>query len=153
MCEAGAVKVARNDEEYQSIKTEYDEDIMTTEELFQDRYGASIVDEKHNLDLDSLDRLIKDSNKALLIEFYNSDTAGCLINSIPIKEIIDTINMPISYRKIDVSNVSLLNKYDISELPSLIVIENNNIIFKYTGFTNNSEKDKLLNELKTKFKK
>ena len=33
-CEAGAVKVARNEAEAQKIKTEYDEDIMTIEELF-----------------------------------------------------------------------------------------------------------------------
>ena len=34
-CEAGAVKVYRTDEEYARLKTEYDEDVMTEEELFQ----------------------------------------------------------------------------------------------------------------------
>lgn len=61
-CEAGAVKVARNEEEYNQIKTENDEDIMTIEELFQDRFGASIVLDKYSLELSSLDDLIKDSN-------------------------------------------------------------------------------------------
>lgn len=123
ICEAGAVKVFRNEEELLKLKTEYDEDAMTTEKLFQDRYGACLVDETFGLDLSNLDKLIIDSNKVLLIEFYNEDEASCLINSIPIKEIIEHIPKEVSYRKIEVKDVEIIKKYGIDSLPSLIIIE------------------------------
>jgi len=151
-CEAGAVKVARTDEEYQQIKTEYDEDIMTTEELFQDRYGAAIVDEKYDLDLINLEQLTKDSSKPLLIEFYNIDESRCLINSIPINDIIQAINLPISYRKINVLDIDLLKIYNIDTLPSLLVISNKEIIYKYIGFLDDIEKSKLLDDMRKELK-
>jgi Fe-S-cluster-containing hydrogenase components 1 len=148
-CEAGAVKVARNEEEYQKIKTEYDEDIMTVENLFQDRYGASIIEGTYSLDITNLEQLNMDSNKLLLIEFYNEEEARCLVNSIPINEIISVINKPLSYRKINLTDLELLKKYEINELPSLLMFEKGEIIFKYEGFVDVKEKEKLLNEIKT----
>ncbi len=96
---------------------------MTTEKLFQDRYGACLVDETFGLDLSNLDKLIIDSNKVLLIEFYNEDEASCLINSIPIKEIVEHIPKEVSYRKIEVKDVEIIKKYGVDSLPSLIIIE------------------------------
>ena len=147
-CEAGAVKVARTEEEYQNLKTEYDEDIMSIEELFQDRFGASIVDEKYSLGLDELHQLTKDSNKLLLVEFYNDDQANCLINSIPINEIVMEIKAPISYRKINVGDVNLLNQYDINALPTLVIFSKGKVIFKYCGFLDVAAKEKMLEKLK-----
>lgn len=150
-CEAGAVKVARSKEEYNKIKTEYDEDVMTIKELFQDRYGASPVNENYTLELNDLHQLIKDSNKTLLIEFYNDDEARCLINSIPINDFIKTINIPISYRKINVSDVSTIKEYSIDILPSFLVIADEKIVFAHNGFVDSKNKEKLLNKLKDKF--
>jgi NAD-dependent dihydropyrimidine dehydrogenase PreA subunit len=151
-CEAGAVKVARTYEEYQEIKNEYDEDIMTIEKLFQDRFGASLVDEKYSLKLKNLDDLIRNAEKSLLIEFYNQDEARCLINSIPIKEIQEAINSPCSYRKINISNIDEVKKYNVDGLPALIYISNKKgIVKKYIGFVDVSEKknylDKIHNDL------
>ena len=96
---------------------------MTTKKLFQDRYGACLVDETFGLDLSDLDKLSSDSNKVLLIEFYNEDEASCLINSIPIKEIIEHIPKEVSYRKIEVKDTEIIKKYGVDSLPSLIIIE------------------------------
>ena len=147
-CEAGAVKVARDEEEYQKIKTEYDEDIMTVEELFQDRYGASIVEEKYSLDFNQLNQLIKDSNKLLLIEFYNDDESRCLINSILINEIIEIIDSPVSYRKINITDINMLKQYDIKTLPSLLILSNEKLIFKYDDFLDVENKEELFEKLK-----
>lgn len=147
-CEAGAVKVARSDEEYQKIKSEYDEDIMTVEKLFQDRFGASLIDEKYALEPEDLEDLIKDTEKSLLIEFYNQDEAKCLINSIPISEIQEAIGIPCSYRKINVSNLKGLEKYNITELPSLILISNKTEkIQSYTGFVDIKDKTHFLSKI------
>lgn len=146
-CEAGAVKVATSDEEYNKIKKDYECDLMSIEELFQDRYGASIVDEKYNLEIKDLDKLLKDSNKHLLIEFFNDEDSSCLVNSIPVNEIVKKINVPVSYRKISVTNIDEVSKYGINELPSLLIYKNGKEIFRHEGFTFFFEKDKLLKEL------
>jgi len=146
-CEAGAVKVATNDEEYNKIKNEYECDLMSVEELFQDRYGASIVDDKYSLDIEDLEQLLKDSNKHLLIDFFNDDDSSCLVNSIPINEIMKKINVPVSYRKINVTDINEVSKYGINELPSLLIYNNGEEVFKHEGFVYFFEKDKLLKEL------
>lgn len=147
-CEAGAVKVARDEEEYQKIKTEYDEDIMTVEELFQDRYGATLIAEKYALDLVDLKDVVENSNKILLVEFYNEEEAKCLINSIPVKEIIDSISYPVSYRKVNISDIRDLKEYEIKELPALLIIENGKVIYKWEQFVNINEKEILLKNIK-----
>lgn len=146
-CEAGAVKVARNDEEYNRIKKEYDEDIRTVEELFVDRYGAASINSDYLIDINKLDTLIGDANKTLLIEFINEEESKCLVNSIPVKEILDNFKEDVSYRKCDVDD-SVLEKYNISELPSLLIYKNNKVVGKYEGFCNINDKDKLLNYIK-----
>ncbi len=146
-CEAGAVKVYRNEEEYAKLKTEYDKDIMTIEELFQDRYGASSIEEKYRLQLEDLDQLIKDANVPLLIEFYDEDRATCLINSIPIEEIMGKIDMPVSYRKIEVKDASLLTSYEIDDLPALLIIEKGHTIFRHIGPVDYKEKTSFFDEL------
>lgn len=150
-CEAGAVKVARDDEEYSKIKTEYDDDMMTKEELFQDRYGASIVDERFALDISDLEELIKNSNKQLLVEFYNDDEAKCLINSIKIEKIINKIGLKISYRKINLASVQQLKKYGVTTLPALVIIDNGRVVFNYNGFVDAKNEELILNKL-DKFK-
>ena len=147
-CEAGAVKVARDEEEYQKIKTDYDEDIMTVEELFQDRYGATLVEEKYALDLGDLKEVVENSNKPLLIEFYSEEEAKCLINSIPVKEIIDSISYPVSYRKVNISNVNDLKEFGIEVLPALLIIENGKVIYKWEQFVKVTEKEMLLKDIK-----
>lgn len=151
-CEAGAVKVFRTEEEYEKIKTEYDEDAMTTEELFQDRYGASSIDEKYLLAIDELDDLIKTSNKPLLIEFYCEEEATCLINSIPIKEIVSAIPMDVSYRKVETTSDRLPKSYDISILPALVLLEKNAVLFKREGFVKIDDKTVLLEGLNSLIK-
>lgn len=147
-CEAGAVKVFRNEEEYHKLKTEYDEDAMTIENLFQDRYGAVSIDEKYTYDIENLDTLIDEANKPLLIEFYNEDEATCLINSIPIKEILETIVLQVSYRKVEIKDPEKIIKYGLTNTPSFVIINNKEIIFKQDGFVNVKDKAKLIDKLK-----
>ncbi|MDD3187547.1 MAG: 4Fe-4S binding protein [Bacilli bacterium] len=146
-CEAGAIKVARTEEEYNKIKQEYDTYAMTIKELFQDRYGASIIDEKYSLELDKLDQLLTDSNKPLLIEFYNNEESMCLINSIPIKDIIKSLKLNVSYRKINIPDVDAIAKYGVTELPSLLVFNKDEIIYKQCGFVNIKNKEQILKQI------
>lgn len=122
-CEAGAVKVYRNEEEYKKLKTEYDDDAMTVEELFQDRFGAVSVDPKYKCDVKELDNLIADANKPLLIEFYNENEATCLVNSVPIRKILEALENKVSYRKIVVKDLLQIDKFSIIELLALILID------------------------------
>lgn len=145
-CEAGAVKVSRSDEEYNKIKKEYDEDIRTVEQLFVDRYGAASIDEKYLVEINNLEKIIDDANRTLLIELYNEEESNCLINSIPIGEIINKIG-DVSYRKCNVNNIDEINKYNIKELPTLLLIKDNKIINKYEGFCNIKDKEDLFKKI------
>lgn len=148
-CEAGAVKVYRNEEEYKKLKTEYDDDAMTVEELFQDRFGAVSVDPKYKCDVKELDNLIADANKPLLIEFYNENEATCLVNSVPIRKILEALENKVSYRKIVVKDLLQIDKFSIIELPALILIDKKEIVYKREGFVNAQDENDLLDEIKT----
>ncbi len=147
-CEAGAVKVFRTEEERAALQTEYDEDVMSIEELFQDRYGATSIDSKFKITSSELQELIKDTNKALLVEFYDEDEASCLINSIPIKEIVENIDEPVSYRKVEKPDSSILKAYEISQLPALVIIEKGKVTFEFIGTLNIIDKEKLFLQLR-----
>ena len=83
----------------------------------------------------------------MLIEFYTEDEAQCLINSIPIKEIIGAINVPVSYRKVEVIDPKTIVKYEINVLPALLIIKEGKTIFKYEGFVKEKEKTSLLDKM------
>lgn len=150
-CPAGAVKVARNEEEYQRIKKEYHEDIRTEEELFVDRYGAAPINEDYLFDIELLEELILDSNRPLLVELFKDDeTIHCLIQSIPISEIINELNNNATYRKVEVIDNGQLGKYNIKTCPSLLLVENGKVIKTFEGFCHIKEKEKLLEYFKNK---
>ena len=149
-CLAGAVKVSRDQAEYEKIKGEYDSDIMTVEKLFVDRYGAAIINEDYLLDVDKINDLISSANKSLLIEIYNEEESNCLINSVPISEIIDVIKDEVTYRKVNINGISeikniiLLNK--IKKLPVLCFVRNGNLLIDYQGLCDISDKQQLIDK-------
>jgi len=147
-CLAGAVKVSRDQLEYEKIKGEYDSDIMTVAELFVDRYGAAIINEDYSLDVDKIDDLIANANKSLLIEFYIEDEANCLINSVPISEVIGVIKEDVTYRKVNINGISeikdVISLNKIKKLPALCLIKNGDLLIDYQGLCDISDKKQLI---------
>lgn len=151
-CMVSAIKVARTKEEYEKIKQEIEDDPRTTNDLFVDRYGATPIDNAMIGYEEELDMKINNSTRSLIIELYKEDSIMCLLKSIPIKEIANCFDEGTRYRKIELTSDKILKKYHIKELPALLFFNNEKLVGKIEGYIEDSDKEKLINQIQ-KFKK
>ena len=77
------------------------------------------------------------------IEIYDAENVECLLKSIPLKEITQDMPKDTRYYKINYTD-SLLKKYDIKTLPSLLLFKNKKQIGKIEGYYPTDEKEKFL---------
>jgi NAD-dependent dihydropyrimidine dehydrogenase PreA subunit len=130
-CSVGAIRVARNDQEYKKIKKEFDEDPRKVSDLFVDRYGAQTIQQAFLIPDNRFSIEVLESNKLTVVEFFNNNSIKCLLNSIPIKDLFKDFD--IKYRRLVVKDDSLLKKYEIKELPSLLFFNNGKLVGKIEG--------------------
>lgn len=136
--------VAKTDEEYKKIKKEIDEDPRTTKDLFVDRYGAVAISDFFKIELtDIKDKTGKDC--ITLIEIYNPDVAECLLKSIPIKEL--TKNLPKDTLFYKAESDEIIDEYEMSDLPSLLVFKNGKLLGHIDGYYTTDEKEEVISEL------
>ncbi len=140
-CAVGAIRVARNEEEYRKIKMEFDEDPRKASDLFVDRYGAMPIHPAFLTDEKNFDRDILESTKMVILELFNDDSIECLIKSIPIKELFK--GMDVKYRKMGTEDKSLLKKYKIKKFPSLLFFKDGKLIGEIQGYYNIDKKKEL----------
>ncbi len=141
-CPMEAIFLAKSDEEYNQIKKEIDEDKRTRKDLFVDRYGAMPLMEAFMADEESMKDKIERDNLTF-IEIYDAENVECLLKSIPLKEITQDMPKDTRYYKINYTD-SLLKKYDIKTLPSLLLFKNKKQIGKIEGYYPTDEKEKFL---------
>lgn len=143
-CPIGAISVAHTEEEYNEKKKEIDEDPRTTKDLFVDRYGAAPLSEFFMISEEELNNKLNEG--ITLVEFYEDNSIECLIKSIPIKEI--TANMPkdTMFYKIELED-DKKNKYNIKELPALLIFKNKELLGKIDGYYRTSEKDEFIEKI------
>ncbi len=140
-CPIGAIMVARTDEEYKQIKEEINSDPRTTKDLFVDRYGAAPLSEFFMIDPSDLDD--KANNDCItLIECYNDDSIQCLLKSIPIKELTKDLPKDTLFYKVE-ADEKVIDKYELNELPSLLIFGKNNLLGKIEGYYTSDDKDNL----------
>lgn len=144
-CPIGAIKVARNQEQYEKIKEEIDDDPRTIKDLFVDRYGAVPLSEFFTIDFNEITQKGKNSN-LMLVECYNDDSIQCLLKSIPIKELTKTLPKDTLFFKVEVTSEDI-KKNNITELPSLLIYKNNIMIGKIDGYYEEEQKDDLINKI------
>ncbi len=144
-CPIGAIMVARTDEEYDKLKEEIDNDTRTTKDLFVDRYGATPLSEFFMIE--SVDIENKVNNDGItLIELYNDDSIQCLLKSIAIKDLTKDLPKDTLFYKAEATD-NILEKYNVNELPSLLVFKKGKILGNIDGYYTVDEKEKLLSEL------
>jgi NAD-dependent dihydropyrimidine dehydrogenase PreA subunit len=146
-CMVGAIKVARNETEYQKIKEEIKKDPRKATDLFTDRYGAETINEAYTID--DFNLAVIESNGLMSVEFSSPDSIQCLIQSIPIKELFDGIN--IKYRRQIIENSDnneLVKRYKIKEFPSLLFFKNGKLIGKIEDYYEYGQKDELIRKIK-----
>ena len=144
-CPIGAIKVAKDEKEYEILKKQIEEDPRKTKDLFVDRYGATPLSEFFMLDSEEVANKINSKN-IVLIEFYNDDSIQCLLKSIPIKELLKDFPDSTQFYKVEISE-ALTNKYKIKELPALVAFESGKMMGKIEGYIDEDNKEKLMNEI------
>jgi NAD-dependent dihydropyrimidine dehydrogenase PreA subunit len=150
-CPVNAIRVAKDEKEYKKIKKEIDEDPRKVSDLFIDRYGAASVSPAFLISPDKFEVQILESNKPAVVEFFKNSSIKCLLYSIPIKELL---NIDVKYRKVDLSNDdSLLKKYRIEQIPSLLFFNNGKLIGKIEGYYKTGSEDELKKKIGSIIKK
>lgn len=143
-CPIGAISVAHTEEEYEKKKQEIDNDPRTTKDLFVDRYGAAPLSEFFMIEEDEMDKKI--SEGITLIECYEDDSIQCLLKSIPIKDITSDMPKDTMFYKIDAGE-KLRKKYDITELPSLLIFKNKKYLGKVDGYYIADNKEEFIEKI------
>ena len=144
-CPIGAIKVAKDEKEYEILKKQIEEDPRRTKDLFVDRYGATPLSEFFMLESEEVANKINSKN-IVLIEFYNDDSIQCLLKSIPIKELLKDFPDSTQFYKVEISE-TLTNEYQIKELPAIVAFENGRMKGKIEGYIDEDNKEKLMNEI------
>lgn len=144
-CPIGAIMVAHNDEEYEKFNKEIENDSRTTKDLFVDRYGAVAISDFFKLDLDEIDEKVK-KDCLTLIEIYNPDVAECLLKSIPIKDLTKSLPDDTLFYKIESDKV--IDKYQLTELPALLVFKNGSLLGHIDGYYTTSDSEQVISMLK-----
>lgn len=142
-CPIGAIKVAKTDEEFNKIKKEIDNDPRTTKDLFVDRYGAVAISSFFKIDINEIPEKIK-KDCLTIIEVYNPETAECLLKSIPIQDLTKNLPENTLYYKVESEN---FNEYGITELPSLLLFKNNNLLGHIDGYYDNDNIEEILKQI------
>lgn len=144
-CPIGAIIVTKTEEEYQKAKKETEEDPRTTKDLFVDRYGASPLSEFFMIRMEQLEEKVN-RDSFTLIECYQEDSIECLIKSIPIKKLTEELPKDTLFYKMEVDD-SFIKKYQINEVPSLLVFRKGVLEGKIEGYYTEEKKDELIEKL------
>lgn len=145
-CPIGAIRVAKSEAEYNKIKEQIDNDPRTTRDLFVDRYGAAPLSEFFMIEPKDIEEKIR-SNKVVLLELYNDDSIQCLLKSIPIKELIKDLPATTMFYKVECDD-NIKEKYEIEELPSLLLFKEDKLLGKIEGYYTTDEKKKIIDKIK-----
>ncbi len=145
-CLVGAIRIARTEKEYKKIKKEIKEDPRKVSDLFIDRYGAEPVGYAFQTPLSKFNVQILEATKLAITELFSRNSIKCLLHSIPIKELLKNIDT--QYRKIEVKESdSILKKYKVKDLPSLLFFKNGKLIGKIEGYYDFREKKDFLRKI------
>lgn len=149
-CPIGAIRVPKTEEEFENIKKDYEKDTRTIKDLFVDRYGATPLSDFFMIDGKDIKYKISNPN-IVLIECYNNESIQCLLKSITIKEITkDLPKSTLFYKAFCDENTK--NEYKITELPSMLVFKNHELIGILKGYYDIENKEKLFTNISNLFK-
>lgn len=135
-----SIRVAKNDKEYAKIQKEIKDDPRKMGDLFVDRYGAQPVSPAFITPENKFQSHILEYEKLSVVEFFNNDSIMCLLKSIPVKDLIGSMN--IRFQKVEVS-AELMKKYKVKKLPALLFFQKGKMLGKVEGYFENEKKEEL----------
>lgn len=143
-CPIGAISVAHTEEEYKKKKEEIEQDPRTTKDLFVDRYGATPLSEFFMISEEDLNNKIGDG--ITLVECYEDDSIQCLLKSIPIKDITTDMPKDTLFYKVE-SRENIKEKYNVTDLPSLLIFKNKKYLGKVDGYYNTEQQEEFIEKV------
>lgn len=143
-CPIGAILVAQDDAEYKAKKEEIEKDPRTIKDLFVDRYGATPLSEFFMVSKEDMDSKI--GSGITLIECYDDESIQCLLKSIPLKDITAEMPKDTMFYKVE-SDDEIKEKYNISELPALLIFKNKKYLDKISGYYDTLQKEEFMEKL------
>jgi len=144
-CPVGAIRFAKNEEEYKVIEGEIAKDTRSAAELLVDRYGATPIVPYKQVNERTFVTRILESPKLGVVEVYDDKSIQCLLKSIPMKELLHGFD--VKYRKMKVDS-KFKKKYGIKELPALVFFKGGKMMGKVEGYYGESRKTELVGLIK-----
>jgi NAD-dependent dihydropyrimidine dehydrogenase PreA subunit len=144
-CMVDAIFVAKNGKEYQKIEKEIKNDPRKDSDLFIDRYGAQSIYPAFLINENRFQTEVLESERLVMAELFENDSAMCLLKSIPIKELLS--GYAIKYRKVEMGK-ELTKKLKIKKLPALLFFEKGKLLGKIEGYYDNKQKSELQRKIK-----
>ena len=143
-CPVGAILVAHDDAEYKAKKEEIEKDPRAIKDLLVDRYGATPLSEFFMISKEDMDSKI--GSGITLIECYDDESIQCLLKSIPLKDITAGMPKDTMFYKVE-SDDEIKEKYNISELPALLIFKNKKYLDKISGYYDTLQKEEFMEKL------
>jgi hypothetical protein len=81
----------------------------------------------------------------LILELFNETWIECLIKSIPIKDLLQ--DMDVIYRKVEVTDNNLVNRFDIKEFPLLLIFHKWKLLWKIEWYYDVKRKEELKSKI------
>ncbi len=145
VCQVGAIRFAKTQEEFQQIQKEIANDPRKVSDLFVDRYGAEPQAGEFFCSKEKFDIQILQATKPAVIECFDENSIHCLVESIPIKKLFEGKN--ILYRKFAVEEESFKERYSVKELPCLLFFDKGRLIAKIEGFFSHLREEELKKQI------
>lgn len=146
-CMVSAIRVAKNEEEYNKIQKEFDEDKRTINDLLVERYGGKPIDPAMIGNEKEILLKLNEAKRPLIVELFNEDSIMCLLKSIPMKKIANVFDENTRYRKVEIQTNEILDQYDIKKLPSLLFFKDGKFLGKFEGYVEEENKEMLFEEI------
>lgn len=136
-CPVGAILWGCDDEDYDKKKQAVEEDTRTLEQLEVERYGAVPI--LPILEFEDIESVLNDAeDQYVLIEFFSDDSINCLIHSIRVEDITALFDLPVIYKKVQVSDCDDCKRWCAAEdLPALAIFKNEKLISVISGYYEN----------------
>lgn len=81
-----------------------------------------------------------------MIELYTEDSIQCLLKSIPIKELSQNLPEDTLFYKAEAPEETI-NKYNINEVPSLLIFKNGSLLGHIEGYYTIDSKEEMIKEI------
>ncbi|MBW3011283.1 4Fe-4S binding protein [Candidatus Woesearchaeota archaeon] len=148
-CPVGAIRVGKTEEEFEEILEEIKNDPRTRKELVVDKYGSVPIDANAIVDKNNFENEVIGNSRTntVLVEFFVEDKIECLLHSIPFKDLLAG-KCDVIFRKCNGGeNKELMDKYKVTEAPSILVFRDGKEIGRIEGYYEDKKADELKKEL------